>query len=200
MRTRGRQRAGQREECSAKHAGAESAWMETTRARRLPAGHSLPQLSRLFICRTAASRKGGDARLPGLSGRAGSPRPMWRPWQRKRLSLLVSFALATSGWRFDASCVIEVVETHRIHGVPHRTRSASIGSWRTSGANCNYAFRYTNYWGLTRSKRPESRRHDSASYRRAARATSRRGARAQNRWAFPVDEVEGIRRMCRLMR
>ena len=106
------------------------------------------------------------------------------------LALLI-FRIGNEWLAMDARCVIEVVEPHQIHGVPHRTDRLLLGLANIRG-ELQLCVSLHELLGIDPSD--EAAPHGSAS---SARPRHRLlvAEQNQNRWAFPVDEVEGVQRI-----
>ncbi|MCY2950396.1 MAG: chemotaxis protein CheW [Planctomycetota bacterium] len=118
------------------------------------------------------------------------------------LSLLI-FRIGDEWLAIDARCVIEVVEPHRIHGVPHRTDRLLLGLANIRG-ELQLCISLHELLGIDPSDGavPRGAGCQPASTWMLGSASSA-GPRErllvaeqnQNRWAFPVDEVEGVQRI-----
>jgi chemotaxis-related protein WspD len=103
------------------------------------------------------------------------------------LSLLI-FRIGDEWLAIDARCVIEVVETHRIHVVPHRTDRLLLGLANIRG-ELQLCISLHELLGVDPSDGAAP--HGSASCA-GPRQRLLVAEQNQNRWAFPVDEVEGV--------
>ena len=107
------------------------------------------------------------------------------------LSLLV-FRIGAEWLALDARCVVEVVEPHRIHRVPHRTDRLLLGLANIRG-ELQLCVSLARIAG-NRAKPTAPRRTRPASGTRP-RERLIVAEHDQNRWVFPVDEVEGVQRI-----
>jgi chemotaxis-related protein WspD len=106
------------------------------------------------------------------------------------LSLLI-FRIGDEWLAIDARCVIEVVEPHQIHGVPHRTDRLLLGLANIRG-ELQLCISLYELLGIDPSDGAAP--HGSASSA-GPRQRLLVAEQNQNRWAFPVDEVEGVQRI-----
>jgi chemotaxis-related protein WspD len=102
-------------------------------------------------------------------------------------SLLI-FRIGGEWLAIDARCVVEVVEPHRIHSVPHRTDRLLLGLANIRG-ELQLCVSLHELLGVDRSDAtaPHSSASGSPSRERLIVVEHE-----QNRWAFPVDEVESV--------
>jgi chemotaxis-related protein WspD len=103
------------------------------------------------------------------------------------LSLLI-FRIGDEWLAIDARCVIEVVETHRIHVVPHRTDRLLLGLANIRG-ELQLCISLYELLGIDRGDETSLRGSVSSARPRERLLVAEQN---QNRWAFPVDEVEGV--------
>jgi chemotaxis-related protein WspD len=101
---------------------------------------------------------------------------------------LLIFRIGDEWLAIDARCVVEVVEPHRIHGIPHRTDRFLLGLANIRG-ELQLCVSLHELLGVDSSGRAAP--HASAF---GARPRERLIVTEQDpmRWAFPVDEVEGV--------
>jgi chemotaxis-related protein WspD len=103
---------------------------------------------------------------------------------------LLIFRIGDEWLAIDARCVIEVVETHRIHGISHRTDRLLLGMANIRG-ELQLCISLHELLGIEPSDGAAP--HVPASC--AGPQPQKRllvAEHNQNRWAFPVDEIEGV--------
>jgi chemotaxis-related protein WspD len=103
------------------------------------------------------------------------------------LSLLI-FRIGDEWLAMDARCVVEVVEPHRIHGIPHRTDRFLLGLANIRG-ELQLCVSLHELLGVDFTDRGAPQDSVSGTRTRERLIVIERGPM---RWAFPVDEVDGV--------
>ena len=151
-------------------------------------GRPLPQLPRLFGCRPTAFRSRSAARVPGRVDAAARRGRCGR--RRRNASRCSCFASAPSGWHSTSA------RSSRCRAAPDPPRAAPHGPASVgSGQHPRRAATVHLVAGTAGDRSPEA---DSPLESAPSARSSQRlivAEHDQNRWVFPVDEVEGVHRV-----